>query len=112
MYEAFAEADIFALPSLMEGLPIVLMEAMAIGTPVIAPGLAGIPELVVPEQTGLLFAPANWTELADKILRLGRDDDLRARLADAGRAKVEEQHDIRVAVLPMLELLGVGGERG
>ena len=78
---------------------------MAIGTPVIAPGLAGIPELVINDDTGLLFTPANWDELRECLLRLGRDEKLRARLADAGRVKVEEQHDIQRAVLPLRELL-------
>jgi colanic acid/amylovoran biosynthesis glycosyltransferase len=103
---AFADADIFALPSLMEGLPIVLMESMAIGTPVIAPTIAGIPELVIHDETGLLFAAGNWEELADRLERLARDEALRQRLTDAGRKKVEAQHDIRRAVAPLVVLFG------
>jgi glycosyltransferase involved in cell wall biosynthesis len=105
--DAYAEADLFVLPSLMEGLPIVLMEAMATGTPVIAPALAGIPELVVHGETGLLFTPARWCELADEIVRLAGDEGLRCKLACAARARVEEQHDIRTVVLPLLELFGI-----
>jgi colanic acid/amylovoran biosynthesis glycosyltransferase len=107
--EAFAEADLFVLPSLMEGLPIVLMEAMATGTPVIAPRLAGIPELVVDGRTGLLFTPACWTDLAEQIGCLARDPELRARLARAGRKAVEMQHDIQKVVVPLLDLFDAHG---
>ena len=65
-----AKADILVLPSFMEGLPIVLMEAMAMGTAVIASRVAGIPELVDDGESGLLFTPSNWDELASCIRRL------------------------------------------
>ena len=52
-----SNADLFALSSLMEGLPVVLMEAMGMGLPVVAPRLAGIPELIDDGTHGLLFSP-------------------------------------------------------
>jgi colanic acid/amylovoran biosynthesis glycosyltransferase len=107
--DAFVRADICAMSSLIEGLPIVLMEAMATGTPVIAPTIAGIPELVTHERTGLLYTPSNWGELAGCITRLAKDESLRERLVEGGRKKVEEQHDIKRAVIPLLELFGVQG---
>jgi colanic acid/amylovoran biosynthesis glycosyltransferase len=89
-----AKADILVLPSFMEGLPVVLMEAMALGTSVIASRVAGIPELVDDGESGLLFTPSNWDELASCIRRLVDDDALRARLAQRGRSKVSAEFDV------------------
>ena len=90
---AIAEAKILVVASFMEGLPIVLMEAMALGTAVIAPRLAGIPELVQDGQTGLLFTPSNWHELEDAIERLLTDEKLRERLAAEARHKIAREYD-------------------
>jgi glycosyltransferase involved in cell wall biosynthesis len=69
-----AAADVLALPSFMEGLPIVLMEAMALGVPVVASRVAGIPELVTSGLNGMLFDPSDWAALMDAIdLLLSRD---------------------------------------
>jgi glycosyltransferase involved in cell wall biosynthesis len=92
--EGIAQADILVVSSFMEGLPIVLIEAMALGTPVIATRVAGIPELVEDGKSGLLFTPSKWDELADCIRRLVGDDALRAKLAEAGRSAVEGEFDI------------------
>ncbi len=102
----YRRADLFAMASLWEGLPVVLMEAMAAGLPVIAPALSGIPELVVHESTGLLYAPARWDQLGDAMVRLGTDDDLYRRLAEAGRQRSREQHDISRAIEPLARLFG------
>jgi colanic acid/amylovoran biosynthesis glycosyltransferase len=88
-----AAADILVLPSFMEGLPIVLMEAMAMGTAVIASRVAGIPELVEDGKSGLLFTPSNWDELAACLRRLADDDGLRERLVTRGRAAVSTEFD-------------------
>ena len=78
----------------MEGLPIVLMEAMALGTAVVAPRLAGIPELVDDGRTGLLFTPSNWCELEQRIERLLTDDGLRGRLVEEALRTIAEGFDI------------------
>ena len=90
-----ARADLLVLPSFMEGLPIVLMEAMAVGVPVIASRVAGIPELVEDDETGLLFTPSNWDELASRIDLLLGDEALRRRLAESAKAKVASEFDTR-----------------
>jgi colanic acid/amylovoran biosynthesis glycosyltransferase len=100
---AIAESDLLVLASFMEGLPVVLMEAMALGLPVIAPRVAGVPELVEEEVHGLLFAPAAWPELADRLHRLMSDPELRRRFGHAGRSKVEAEFEINRAVVPLLE---------
>lgn len=92
--DEIAHSDVLVLPSFMEGLPIVLMEAMAIGTPVIATRVAGIPELVEDGTNGLLFTPSDWGALADCMRRLADDPRLRARLATEGRKAVEQEFDI------------------
>ena len=89
---AIAAADILVLPSFMEGLPIVLMEAMAMGTAVVASRVAGIPELVEDGKSGLLFTPSDWNELADCMRRLVADDALRDR---RGRDVVSAGFDVR-----------------
>ena len=116
----YAEADVFALPSFMEGLPVVLMEAMATGLPVIAPRLTGIPELVIDEETGLLFTPGRWDQLATALTRLGdsglvsagsassdetRGERLRRTLGIAARQKIQGEYDIRTAVDPIYQRL-------
>ncbi len=93
--ERIAASDILVLPSFMEGLPIVLMEAMALGTAVIASRVAGIPELVEDGKTGLLFTPSKWDELAACMLRLLGDDELRKILAQNGKTTVGAEFDIK-----------------
>lgn len=92
---AIAASDALVLPSFMEGLPIVLMEAMALGKPVIASRVAGIPELVHDGVNGLMFTPSDWRELAVKLGTLSRDADLRERLGQAGPKKIAEEFDVR-----------------
>ena len=99
-----ARSDILALPSFMEGLPIVLMEAMAIGVPVVASRVAGTPELVEDGASGLLFTPSNWDELGDRIERLLTDRDLYERVAELGKTKVAAEFDARKSAAEMLRL--------
>lgn len=99
-------ADAFAMASFMEGLPVVLMEALAMGVPVIAPRVAGIPELVEDDVSGLLFAPGHWRELTARLERLLGDGALRQRLAAEGKRRVEAEFDIHRAVRPLLERFG------
>jgi len=91
---AIAKADILVVASLMEGLPIVLMEAMALGTAVVAPRLAGIPELIDHGRTGLLFRPSDWRELESKIDRLLTDEGFRDRLVGEAYRTVADDYDI------------------
>jgi glycosyltransferase involved in cell wall biosynthesis len=94
-----AGATALVLPSVtardgqMEGIPVALMEAMAAGVPVVASRLSGIPELVRDGETGLLVPERDPVALAAALERLVRDPALAARLADAGRRAVREQHD-------------------
>ena len=101
-----AAVDVLALTTLWpDPLPRVVMEAMAVGRPVVAYGGGGVPEMVLDGETGLLCAPRDLSGLAERMLRLAGDDDLRRRMAEAGakRARqlftVERQLDRMEAVL-------------
>ena len=91
--EEIARAGMLVLPSFMEGLPIVLMEAMALGVPVVSSRVAGVPELVRDGVNGLLFTPAQWDELGQCMTRLFEDPALGRRLAEEARATVEAEFD-------------------
>lgn len=101
--EAISRADIFVLSSFMEGLPVVLMEAMASGVPVIAPRVAGIPELIEHGTHGLLFQPSDWEGLARQMVSLGRDRELQRRFSEAGIQRVQGEFRIQEAVTPLAE---------
>jgi glycosyltransferase involved in cell wall biosynthesis len=90
----YRAADAFCLPSFAEGVPVVLMEAMAMRLPVVATRVAGIPELVSHGETGLLVAPGSATELVGALERLAGDGDLRARLGEAARSRVARDYDL------------------
>jgi glycosyltransferase involved in cell wall biosynthesis len=86
----FQSADIFCFASLVpEGQPLVILEAMAAGLPVVAPAWPGIADTVVDGETGLLVREASPEALASKLVGLGRNSDLRLRLGAAGRQRYE-----------------------
>lgn len=99
-----ARGDVFVLPSLMEGLPVVLMEAMALGKPVVAPHIAGIPELVEQGKTGLLFRPGDWVDLAEKTSQLAENAAATAELGERGRLRVIDEFEVNDAVKPLMDL--------
>lgn len=102
VFKEFTLADVFVLASFMEGLPVVLIEALALGVPVIAPSIAGIPELIESGQSGLLFSPANWEELAERLVQLSSNSQMRIRLATEGQHRVKREFNIHRAVEPLL----------
>ncbi|MEH6757966.1 MAG: glycosyltransferase family 4 protein [Parasphingorhabdus sp.] len=96
--------DIFVLPSLMEGLPVVLIEALAMNKAVIASRVAGIPELIEEGHSGLLFTPSDWSGLESQLLRLLSDRSLRETLGERGRAIVESEFDIAIPARQLARL--------
>lgn len=101
--------DIYALPCVwaadgdVDGLPQMLMEAMACGLPCISTRLVGIPDLIRHEQTGLLVSPNDAGELAEAIARLMHDRPLAQRLARDGRAWTLARFDLRTCLEPLIE---------
>jgi colanic acid/amylovoran biosynthesis glycosyltransferase len=90
--------DIFVLPSFAEGLPVVLMEAMATGVPVIATAIAAISELVEDGVNGYLVPPGAVEPLAHKLDQLLSNAQLRQSLGEAGRRKVEQAFNLHQEV--------------
>lgn len=89
-----AGVDLLVSSSLWEGLPMVVLEAMAAGVPVVATNVGGTPELVIHEETGLLVEPQDVAGLAKAIQRLHTDATFRQRLAIAGQSFVCEQYSV------------------
>lgn len=90
----YRQADIFVLASFAEGIPVVLMEAMAMEIPCVSTFVAGIPELIRSEVDGILVPPSDDRELAGAIKRLIDDPLLRRRLGAAGRRRVMEKYNL------------------
>ena len=82
--------DLFVLPSLSEGIPLVLLEALALARPVVATAVGGIPEVVEHQISGLLVTAGNPDDLAKGCLAMMDDPALAQRLGHAGRKRVEE----------------------
>jgi len=100
LHRYWDQARIFVLPSIVasnqdrDGIPVVLMEAMALGIPVVSTCVSGIPELIQHEVNGLLVPPGDASALAGAIARVWIDPQLAGRLADQGRITVEQDFDI------------------
>ena len=101
-----AAADIFALPSQFEGLPMSIIEAMLTGLPVVAADVRGPREQVLHRETGLLVPPGDTAALARALHLLAADAGLRARLGGAGRARALALYDEARVVARTLDLLG------
>lgn len=84
-----SDFDVFVLPTLAEGTPNSLIEAMMLGVPVVASGVGGIPDMFGPEAA-LLVPPADVDALADALMRLADDAALRTALGAAGRKRYEQ----------------------
>jgi len=83
--------DLFVLPSLHEGIPMVILEAMALGRPVVASRVGGIPEVITDTVHGLLVSAGDPAGIAQACLKLVEDRNLAERYGQAGRARVEQQ---------------------
>jgi glycosyltransferase involved in cell wall biosynthesis len=105
---ALAQTDIFVLPSFAEGVPVVLMEAMASRLPVVATAIAGVPELVEHGVAGLLVPPGDALALEQALKRLLGDPGLRQRMGAAGRAAVVAGFDGATEAAKLAALLAAG----
>jgi glycosyltransferase involved in cell wall biosynthesis len=92
--QELAQADLFVLPSFVEGLPVSAMEAMAVGLPVIATNIAGTSELIDDGKTGILVRPSDPEALVNAVVRMIDDYPFRLCAAEQGRKKIEDEFDI------------------
>ncbi len=107
----YRRADVFCLPSDAEGIPVVLMEAMLTELPVVSTAVAGIPELVTP-QNGILIQPGDRRALVDALRSLVGDRARRSALGAAGRRAVLEQHRAEPNARALRDLLFDGAAEG
>jgi len=103
--ELLGRSDVFGMASFAEGVPVVLMEAMAGGVPVVATRIAGIPELVDDGGCGFLVPPGDGQALADRIGQLLDDAELRNAIAAAGRLKVEQEFNLTMESRRLCQIL-------
>src|SRR5436309_7621655 len=109
--ENLQAADLFVLASTTDTkgatdiFPTVILEAMASARPVVSTRLAGIPELVLDGDTGILVSPGYASALTEALQRLVYDRELRLRYGRAGRARIEQHFQIENTVAPLLKLL-------
>ena len=112
--DLLACCDLFVLPSLFEGLPVSILEAMAAGKPVISSAIGGTNEAVIDGQTGLLVPPGNPAELARAVTCLLSNPTLAAQMAANARARVEQEFSAEMMVQRVdaiyEELLAARGE--
>lgn len=111
MLAAYQEADVFVLASVQapdgdnEGVPNVLVEALAMQVPTVATRTGGIPEIIQHGVTGLLAEPGDHVDLANQLQRLLTDSSLRSALAAGGRLRVEREYDLRKNTRRLYDLL-------
>ena len=106
-WNALAAADVFAFPSFYrsENFPLVLIEALACGLPVVATRWRGIPSIVEEGVNGFMIEPHDCEALADRLVELARDPELRMRLGKQGRETYERRLTLSAHVGAMREIL-------
>jgi colanic acid/amylovoran biosynthesis glycosyltransferase len=93
-----------------DGLPTVLLEAMALGTPCVSTDVTGIPEVIRGGETGLMVSQRDPAALAESVGRLLEEPDLRARLAERARRLVEAEFDVNRNAAQLRELFQTAGK--
>ncbi|MFH1612938.1 MAG: glycosyltransferase family 4 protein [bacterium] len=88
--EFISSFDIFIHPSLWEGFGLIFLEVMNFGKPIIATKVAAIPEIVIDNETGILVPPENFTDLYSAIIKLINDENLRKKMGEAGKQRLEK----------------------
>jgi glycosyltransferase involved in cell wall biosynthesis len=107
---AYSNHDVFALASVVakdgdrDGIPVVIMEAGAMGLPIVSTDVSGIPEFVRRDQTGILVPPGDARALAEAIATLAKDSNLRTELGQNARALVENEFNLATNVARLVNL--------
>jgi glycosyltransferase involved in cell wall biosynthesis len=90
----FAAFDVFVLPSANEGTPVTAIEALASGCPVVATRVGGVPDVVQDGEDGILIDPGSPEQLANALVLLAGDPELRARMGAAGRTRTMPRYAV------------------
>jgi glycosyltransferase involved in cell wall biosynthesis len=90
--------DVFVLPSLWEGLPFVLVEAAALGMPIVATAVDGVPEVIEDGKTGVLIPPGDADAIADAIITMLTDKPRAAQMAEAAKSLIPPRFPLRRTV--------------
>ena len=101
---AFQTADVYCLPSYAENLPVSILEAMAARLPVVGTPVAGTPEEIIEGETGFMIEPGDRPEMAERLVRLLKDPELRAQMGAAGRLRAEAHFDNEVVCTRLIGL--------
>jgi glycosyltransferase involved in cell wall biosynthesis len=102
----FEATDVYCQPSLwQEACPLAVLEAMSFRLPVVASRIGGLPELVRDGVTGFLFSPGDSTAMAERLVELAGDPNLRQRMGNAGHADIEADHRIENTVDRYVQLV-------
>lgn len=100
----YSAADLFVIPSLEEAYGQTMLESLACGTPVVGSETGGIPDLVIPDVTGALFAPGNARALAEKLAMLLNNPEAARTMGRNGRARVESSNSFPAYAQSHLEV--------
>jgi glycosyltransferase involved in cell wall biosynthesis len=95
VYDLINVFDVYALPSLHEGIPMALLEAMTLGRPVVASRVGGIPEVITDQVNGRLVPAENPIALAETIKELAVSADQRLALGERAKNYAHEHHDLK-----------------
>jgi len=101
--KVFEESDIFVLPSYAEGLPITMLEAMAAGLPIIATSVGAIPDVIEDGKNGFLIRAGDYRSLAEKIILLKNNPDLKRRMSENNLAVIKEKYE-KTVILNKLDI--------
>ena len=104
VYDVMSAFDVFALPSCHEGVPMVLLEAMAVGIPIVASRVGGIPEILEDDREALLVPAKDSAALARRLVEYAESPELRVRLGRAARVRVECQLSIDASAVRMRDM--------
>ena len=103
-HEIYPALDVFVQTSRVEGMPFTVLESMACGTPVVAIGVGGVPEIIVAGTTGLLSAQGDWAGVGNAVLKLLDDPVKKRQMGEAARKRVEESFNLDESTRRMSDL--------
>ena len=103
-FRLLAEAAIYVLPSYNEGVPISILEAMSVGLPIVTTPVGGIPDVIRDGEEGFLVSPGSIDQLARRIIELLGSEDLRKRMGENARRRLQTEYSPEASVGALIAL--------